>query len=82
MSAATRRGLDPPAGRMEEMSMNGLKQYKLFTTDDREPNDRNNARMAEFTAFLNYLSNQRKKHTTTIWMSTDGHEKGFCVWYN
>lgn len=59
-----------------------MKKYRLYTADDREPEARNTARMSEFTDFLSQLAKSRKAHNVTIWRSTDGHEKGFCVWYN
>ena len=59
-----------------------LKEFRLFTVDDREPIERNNNIMAEFTAFINNLTKRRKVHTVTTWISTDKHAKGFCVWYN
>ncbi len=59
-----------------------MKKFNLFTVDDRSTSDHNNARMNEFTAFLNALSSARKRYTVTTWSSDDGHENGFCVWYN
>lgn len=58
-----------------------MKKYRLFTADDRESEDHNADRMAEFAAFLTALSKGRKAHTVTTWHSSDGHENGFFVWY-
>ena len=59
-----------------------MEKFSIFTADDREPAERNTARMFEFTAFLNALSSRRKSHTVTPWTSEDKHETGFIVWYN
>lgn len=59
-----------------------MKNFIIFTADDRESTERNTARMFEFTAFLNNLSSRRKAHTVTPWTSEDKHETGFIVWYN